>query len=124
VCPILTPSTFIYRPEHWRDDTPSTPGMDSRANQETPRRRRLAVTRSVRPTPCGPHSPYAFSWWLSGGSLSQFEGSTWFGGGLDTFMSHMIHVMHTCRLLIRRPPLPSIGDVNNPWYLAWHPLIS
>jgi hypothetical protein len=73
--------------------------------------------RFVRPL-CGPHCPYAFAWWLSGGSSSRFQVSTWFGGGLDTFVDHRIHVMHMCRLLIRRASLPWIGDISDLWYLA------
>jgi hypothetical protein len=46
-----------------------------------------------------------------------------FGGGLDTFVGHRIHVMHTCRLLIRPTSLPWIGVISDLWYLAWQPLI-
>jgi hypothetical protein len=39
------------------------------------------------------------------------------------FVGHRIHVMCTCRRLIRRASLPWIGDINDPWYLACQPFI-
>jgi hypothetical protein len=73
--------------------------------------------------PLWPQWQCAFVWWLSSGPSSRFQVSIGFGGGLDTFVGHRIHVIHACQLLIRWASLPWIGDISDSWCLAWQPLI-
>jgi hypothetical protein len=130
VCPYFTPPhiylweldsfrRLVWAPQDWTRDS-------SRSTTWKPRIGDHKVSSADlwgRPTPCGPQWWCAFTWWPSGGPLGQFQVSTGFGCGLDAFVGDGIHVVHACQLLIRRPSLPWIGDISDPWCLAWQPLI-
>jgi hypothetical protein len=130
VCPILTPSLLSIGLEKFVRIAWAPPELTRSQQGVTTWRQDIGGHKVSsadlwgRLTPCGPQCLYAFAWWLSGGSSSHFQVSTGFGGSLDTFVGHKIHVMHTCRFLIRRVSLPWIGDIRDPWYLAWQPLLA
>jgi hypothetical protein len=68
-CPILTPSSSIYRCGHQRQVDRNTLGMASRTNGGPPRGGLGSADQwSVRPTPMRLTSGYAFYEWLTGGS--------------------------------------------------------
>jgi hypothetical protein len=129
VCHILTPSLLIIGPGELRENSVRTPGMD----QEPTRRHHVAAahwppqgwfSRTVGSAdPLWATRLCAFMRWLLGGSSSRFQVSMGFGGNLDTFVGHRIHVMHTCQLLIHPASLPWTDDINVMWYLVWQPLI-